>query len=163
MWTRLLFQSSLKSAFAPQLINGKWIKPPISNRYKQMLRKEFRLALVPWPLEVLKKKNPRNKKPKGHKAEQIKVIKLEKIKKMLTTNDDIMLKYRQEKLNSRKLKGVDKLVSLALPSWISFDREEYMAAQKDAEKKGNNFREEGEEKGKKKKFKKSNQESEEAE
>ena len=151
MWTRLLYQSSLKEAFTPRMIKGKWIKPLISSRYKAMLKKEFQLAKVPWPLEVVAKTNPRNKKPKGHKSETLKIIKLEKIKKTLAMNDEIILKYRQEKLNTRRLKGNDNLIAQVLPSWITFDREEYFA-QKEAEK-SEALRDDGEEEVKVKKNK----------
>jgi len=135
MWTRLLYQSTLKEAFVPNKIKGKWLRPMISSRYQAMLKKEFIMANVPWPIEKLEKSNPRNKKPKGHKTEQLKIIKLEKIKKALSTNDDAMLKYRQERLNNRRLTGLDNVGSQVIPAWMKFDREEYEEAQKEAKSK----------------------------
>ena len=137
MWTRLLCQNTLKEAFAPIKSKGKYSRPAISGRYQAMLRKEFIMANVPWPFEKPEKSNPRNKKPKGHKAEQLKIIRLEKIKKSLTTTDESMLKYRQDRLNNRKLRGLDSIFSQVIPAWMKFDREEYEEAQKEAENKKN--------------------------
>lgn len=132
MWTRLLGHTTLKEAFTPRKTHGKWISAPISSRYKAMLRKEFLMANVPWPLEKPKKMNPRDKKPKGHKAEQLKIIRLERIKKSLTTSDEAMLKYRQDRLNNRRLRGLDLMVSQVIPAWLKFDREEYEEKEKEA-------------------------------
>lgn len=138
MWTRLLYHSTLKDAFLPQLVKGKWMRPAISGRYRQVLKKEFRAAGVPWVLDSGKqntvKINPRNKKPKGHKAEQLKIIKLEKIKKSLLNTDEAMLKYRQERLNNRRLKGNDIMFSQTIAGWMNFDREAYFESQKEAQK-----------------------------
>lgn len=157
MWTRLLYQNSLKDAFTPHFIKGRWMPPLISNRYRQMLKKEFRLAHVPWPLETIgnsPKINPRNKKPKGHKDDQLKMIKLDKIKKAISNTDEVMLKYRQERLNNRRVRGNDYLVSKALPPWLHFNREDYFESQKEAAKTSNRMSDdENDKKFKKKKVK----------
>lgn len=47
----------------------------ISARYRNTLKKEFFKFGVPWIYEPLKiDKNPRNKKPKGHKRAQEKIV-----------------------------------------------------------------------------------------
>ena len=47
----------------------------ISARYRNTLKKEFYKFGVPWIYEPLKiDKNPRNKKPKGHKRAQEKIV-----------------------------------------------------------------------------------------
>lgn len=139
MWTRLFAHNSLKEAFLPKFVKGKWIKPGLSGRYKQILRNEFRIAGVPWVIDPAKaqplpKNNPRNKKPKGHKKNDLKIFKLEKIKRALMASDEAMLKYRQERLNNRRLKGMDDLVSRTLPYWINY-RHDLAEEEKEKENK----------------------------
>lgn len=122
MWTRLLYLKSIPEGIKPFLDKGKWHRPIIGGRYHHYLRKQFLLNNVPWiyDKEVDSSKNPRNKKPKGHKSEKNKIIRLEKIKKALESNVENELKYRQEKLNNRKLGGMDRLMQLNLPTWIAY-------------------------------------------
>ncbi len=118
MWTRLLYMP-LPQAFKPNLVNGRWHRPLISARYRNMLKYHFRANAVPWTYENKEAKvNPRHKAPKGHKFERERPIKLAKIKKALENQPEQILKYRQEAINNRKLTGIDYAIKMAVPSFL---------------------------------------------
>jgi len=76
--------------------------------------------------------NPRHKKPKGKKFEFERPIRLAKIKKALESNAEAELKLRQERLNKRKLAGIDFMFQKGLPSFMKLDKKQ--AAQQDEAK-----------------------------
>jgi hypothetical protein len=45
-------------------------------------------------------------------------MRLAKIEKSMIDLDIKELAWRKERLNKRKISGIDKIISLALPSWI---------------------------------------------
>lgn len=120
VWTKLL-HTNIASAIKPSVVDGKWYRPVISARYKATLKKEFRLAGVPWIYEsnALSLNNPRDKKPKGHKHEFRKPIHLAKVKKSLEDAEEAMEKYRKERLNGRRLSGMDLLIKNTVPSFMN--------------------------------------------
>jgi len=49
-------------------VGKEWHRPMLGNRYKALLRKQFRLNNIPWIVDLPKDpvaNNPRHKKPKG--------------------------------------------------------------------------------------------------
>mmetsp|Transcript_10147 Transcript_10147/g.8681 ORF Transcript_10147/g.8681 Transcript_10147/m.8681 type:complete len:88 (-) Transcript_10147:286-549(-) len=87
MWTRLMW-IDLPNALKSQKVNGKWHSPILSGRYRHLLRRQFKVAGVPWIYEnKVQKKNPRHKKPKGKIWMLEKPIRLAKIKKALEEAD----------------------------------------------------------------------------
>lgn len=71
MWLRLSYLS-LRSCFAKKIVNGRYLGPELSGRYKGMLRKQFYFHGLPWIYDLPKNPdlNPYHKKPKGHKRER---------------------------------------------------------------------------------------------
>jgi len=79
---------------------------------------------LPWIYETKEpKRNPRHKAPKGNSFVHEKPLRLAKIKKALENNAELELKLRQERLNGRKLGGLDKLIKQAVPSFMTAKRE----------------------------------------
>jgi hypothetical protein len=70
------------------------------------------------------KDNPRDRRPKSKKREAERSIRLAKIEKSLKENETKEVEYRQERLNNRKMKGTDEMISRGLPSWIKADLNE---------------------------------------
>lgn len=68
MWLRLSYLS-LPEALKGSMRNGAWYKSAISGRYKAELRRQFHMHGLPWIYDPPRddSKNPRHKKPKGHK------------------------------------------------------------------------------------------------
>ncbi|KAM3140303.1 hypothetical protein pb186bvf_007659 [Paramecium bursaria] len=120
MWLRLAYLQ-LPRAFNRQIVNGRHLKQDISGRYKALLRKQFYIHGVPWIYDAPKTddKNPRHKKPKGHKNAIIKQERVEKIRKNIQDARAEEHKYRQERLNGRPLSGMDRIIQKSLPSWLS--------------------------------------------
>jgi hypothetical protein len=59
----------------------------ISKRYQAQIRKEFRLAGVPWIYDLQPpKENPRDRRPKSKRREAERSIRLAKIEKSLKEN-----------------------------------------------------------------------------
>jgi len=118
MWTRLLYMP-LPQAFRPALVNGKWHRPTIGARYRNMLKYHFKANAVPWTFDHKERGiNPRHKEPKGHKFERERPIKLAKIKKALENQPEMVLKYRQDAINNRKLTGIDHAIKMTTPSFL---------------------------------------------
>lgn len=132
MWTKLLYVDVSK-AIKPSFVQGVWRRPEISSRYKASLKKHFQLAGLPWIYEsnIPTTKNPRHKKPKGHKHEMKKPIHLAKVKKALAESEEAMDKWRKERLNGRKLTGFDRMVKLTTPSFINPPRRPTGGVQKE--------------------------------
>ncbi len=122
MWTKLLY-ISIPQAIKPQFVNGKWHRSLLSGRYKNLLKRTFKMHGLPWIYDTEAKRNPRHKMPKGHSYVHEKPIRLAKIKKALENNAELELKLRQEKLNNKRLSGLDKVIKHALPSFMSSKRE----------------------------------------
>ena len=67
-WTRLFHVKDLSKAFARVIPSQPLTELVINKRYQAMIRKEFRLAGVPWIYNLKEPRlNPRDKKPKGTK------------------------------------------------------------------------------------------------
>lgn len=136
-WTRLFHLTSLKGALKRTTALSQTTEFPISKRYQAQIRKEFRLAGVPWIYDLREQApNPRDRRPKPKKREQAKVLRHEKIEKLLKEAPAKELEYRQTRLNNRRLRGMDEMFAKGLPSWIKGDTNEvphYMRRKKDDE------------------------------
>jgi hypothetical protein len=120
-----MYIKGIETAFRRVIPGKDRVDLPISKRYQAEIRKEFRLAGVPFIYNLeAPKTNPRDLKPKPKKREMSKEIRLAKIQKALKENEVKEVEYRQEKLNQRRLRGADELISRGLPSWIKTDLKE---------------------------------------
>jgi hypothetical protein len=122
VWTRLAYLS-LPSAFVPQKIGSKWIGAEVGARYRNVLRKEFLKAGVPWEYDPIKFKKPNSKHPfqkppKLSKKYEIKAIRIAKITKALSRQDELQLKYRQETANKKRLTGIDHFIASTLGNYL---------------------------------------------
>lgn len=124
-WTRLFYVKNITKAFSRVIPGAEREELAISKRYQAQIRKEFRMAGVPWIYDLKPpKENPRDRRPKSKKREAERSIRLAKIEKALKENETKEVEYRQERLNNRKLKGSDEYISRGLPSWIKTDLQE---------------------------------------
>lgn len=123
VWTKLL-HVQLPQAISSSVVKGRYIKPMFSNRWKNVLRKEFTIQGVPWTYEPVKEDtvNPRDKTPKRPKWIRNKALRLSELKSLIEKNDQIVAEYRREHLNNRKYKGVARFIKEFTPSWLSYMR-----------------------------------------
>ena len=83
-WTRLFHVKNIDLAFKRVIPGRERPELAISKRCQAQIRKEFRLAGVPWIYNLNEpKSNPRDKRPKSKKREAVKEIRLDKIQKSL--------------------------------------------------------------------------------
>jgi len=126
MWTRLMYLTFDK-AFPSAVVNGRRWAPALKGKYRAQLTKEFKVVGLP-PLFNPPKddsKNPRHKKPKGSKYDLLHAkMRHEKISNALLKADDEILKYRQESLNRRKYRGLDRVIKEVMPDWADLVRED---------------------------------------
>lgn len=79
-WTRLFYVKNLEKAFLRVIPGRERTELPISKRYQAEIRKEFRMAGVPWIYGLTEPKtNPRDIRPKSRKRDLDRVIRLDKI------------------------------------------------------------------------------------
>ena len=90
----------------PQFVAGHWRKPLIQARQKKELQSYFERARVPW---IYTKERPDihalstyNRKPKGTAFSNNYETRLAVIRKNLSTQDDKLLKLRQDRLAAKK-------------------------------------------------------------
>lgn len=125
MWTRLMYLH-LNQAFRPIKEGKLWRGSMLSGRYKHLLVKEFKKVNLPVfminpPKNVRK---IRDEMPKDRVAQaETKLLRVQKIKSNLMRSDEEILKYRREKINSRRLKGLDRAMSEMVPEFIELSRE----------------------------------------
>eukprot|EP00347_Sterkiella_histriomuscorum_P000981 403373788 len=114
MWLKLLTKNSIEDLIKPQLVHGKWRSAAIGGRQKAQLRTYFEKAGVPWIYDKERPEvhfaSPYNKKPKGDALSRNYEVRLANIRKALSTQDDRLEKYRQEKLNNKQPVAYDKIV-----------------------------------------------------
>ena len=125
MWTRLMYLH-LNQAFKPIKEGKFWKGSMLSGRYKHLLVKEFRKVDLP----TFMVDSPKNKKkirdeiPTDKKAQaEAKLLRIEKIKQNLIKSDEEILKYRREKINKRRMKGLDRAMSEMIPEFMELSRE----------------------------------------
>lgn len=126
MWTRLAYLG-LSQAFKPLKVGKEWHRPMISNRYKALLRKQFRLNNIPWIVDLPNDgitNNPRHKKPKGTIEQRKRPLRLAKIKQNMEDAPAKELEFRQKAINSRPLSGFDAFVQMAIPYWMNTKNKE---------------------------------------
>ena len=115
VWTKLI-HCNLKEAIKPQYVDKVWRKPVISGRYKAMIKKEFRIAGIPWTFEKIPQRlNPRERAPKAKKQLKLRPIRLAQIKKAIEENELKELFYRQERLDNKDYKGLDLALETLIP------------------------------------------------
>lgn len=69
-WTRLFYIKSIEQAFQRVVPGTPRVELPINKRYQAQIKKEFRLAGVPWIYNLETPKiNPRDLKPKTKRRE----------------------------------------------------------------------------------------------
>lgn len=79
-WTRLFYVKSLEHAFKRVVPGKERTELPISKRYQAQIKKEFRVAGVPWIYDLKEPTiNPRDRRPKPQKKVLEKQIRIEKI------------------------------------------------------------------------------------
>jgi len=126
MWSRLIYLT-LDRAFQPVTKTRSWFPPALKGKYRAQLTKEFKVVGLP-PLFNPPKddsKNPRHRKPKGSKYEILHAkMRHEKVSNALLKADDEILKYRQEALNRRKYRGLDRVIKEVMPDWADLVRED---------------------------------------
>ncbi len=117
MWLKLLKINSLRDALTPRLVKGRWHSPLISGRNKAFLRRQFREAGVPWVFDSPSdpNKSAYNRVPKKIYKEFDQEEKLLQIRASLKKMDDMIDKYREERIQKKPLKGFDRALELALP------------------------------------------------
>lgn len=98
-----------EAALKPQKVNGLWRKPAISAKNVARLRRESLLAGEQWQFEEEKKPRP-YKKPKGHKVDRLKQIRLVEIEENMKNMPQKIAKYRE----SQKLKDTSYMDKLLL-------------------------------------------------
>lgn len=119
VWTKLAYLS-FPAAFMPKKLPGKgWLKADVGGRYRNVLKKEFIKAGVPWEYDpqTYKRSNslhPFQYPPKESKKLVNKAIRVAKITKALEKQDELQLKYRQERANKKRLTGFDAVIQLAI-------------------------------------------------
>lgn len=83
-WTRLFYIKNLEQAFKRVIPGKDRIELPVSKRYQAQIKKEFRLAGVPFIYDLQpEKRNPRDVRPKPKKREASREIRMAKIQKAL--------------------------------------------------------------------------------
>lgn len=86
----------------PQLVNGKWRRPLMLARDKEILRHYFMKCGVPWIYEEQKPEvhttSPYNRAPKDKKHERTREVRLAEIRRNLATMDDKLEKMRKDRI-----------------------------------------------------------------
>jgi hypothetical protein len=119
-WTRLLYIKNMKKAMCRVIPGRPMEELPISKRYQGELRKQFRIAGVPWLYELKEPKpHHRDRRPKESRASKEKKERMQKIQKNLAESSQKMLEFRQSRLDNRPLGGIDQLIAKTLPSFIT--------------------------------------------
>ena len=120
VWTKLAYLR-FPECIRPQLVNGAWRGAEVGARYRNVLRKEFLKAGVPWEYEVKAEastRNPFDRSPKHTKDQHNKATRIRKIIKALENQDTLIAKHHQDRSNSKRLVGADYLVKSTLGSFI---------------------------------------------
>lgn len=87
-WTRLFYVNNISKAFKRVLPGATREELPISKRYQAQIRKEFRMAGVPWIYDLKPApQNPRDRRPKSKKREEERSVRLAKIEKLVKENE----------------------------------------------------------------------------
>ena len=109
MWTKIPYMT-LSEAMKPQFVNGVWKKAALGGRYRNVLRKEFLKAGVPWEFEQPKSaRHPFHRAPKGNKDQRTKKERVERIIKALERQPEIQLEHRKKIAKEKPLTGLDYL------------------------------------------------------
>ena len=83
-WTRLFHIKNFEQALKRVVPNKPRTELAVSSRYQAEIRKEFRLAGVPWIYNMQPlRPNPRDQRPKPKKREAKRALRVEKIEKAL--------------------------------------------------------------------------------
>lgn len=121
VWTKLAYLS-FPEAFLPRRLGKGWIGAAVGGRYRNVLKKEFLKAGVPWEYDPkhFKPKGPHpfDMAPKPQKKIALKAMRVTMIKRALARQDDLQLKYRQETANKKPNKGLDLLFQSTLGNFI---------------------------------------------
>lgn len=122
VWTKLGYLN-FTQAFAPTKMGRKWIGPAVSARYRQVLKKEFLKAGVPWeydptPHQTKNSVHPFDRPPKVPQSVKHKRMRVARIERALAKQDELQLKYRQETANKKRLTGIDFLFVSGLGSLL---------------------------------------------
>ena len=126
MWTRLLYLN-LNTACKPRYVGNYKLSPALSQRYQDLLAKEFRKVGLPFIANPPKddSNNPRHLKPPERQYELFeKRMRHEKILANLRKADEEILKHRQENINKRPYKGYERFVKEVVPDWVNMLRDE---------------------------------------
>lgn len=116
MWTKIPYMT-LSEAVRPHFVNGVWKKAALGSRYRNVLRKEFLKAGVPWEFEgqqTKPAKHPFHRAPKGNKDQRTKKERVERIIKALERQPEIQLEHRKKMAKDKPLTGLDFLTKQTL-------------------------------------------------
>ena len=119
MWSRLIYLD-LKKSFNPVKKGVVWRPPFLTAKYRRRLIKEFRKVNLPIFFTKIKTNENNNyqKKPRNSKYELFaKPEKEHHIRTAILKADEEIMKFRQQFLNNRKYKGVDRMFQEIMPDW----------------------------------------------
>lgn len=122
VWTKLAYLS-FPQALMPSKMGRKWVGAAVGGKYRSILKKEFLKAGVPWEYETKnyidsKYTHPFEKPPKEKKMIKQKIMRVAKITKALTKQDELQLKHRQETANKKRLTGLDFFFASSLGNFL---------------------------------------------
>ena len=114
MWLKLLKADNLEKLFKPKLVNGVWRQAEINGRKRNLLRKWFYRAGLPWIFKPIRPPidtaSIYNKEPKGNGRQRSMSIRIAEIRKNLLEMDGKVREYRQKHLDGRPYRGMDRVI-----------------------------------------------------
>jgi hypothetical protein len=122
VWTKLGYLA-FPQAFAPQRLGRKWVGAAVGSRYRNVLKKEFLKAGVPWEYDHQTYTDPRfvhpyAKPPKEKQRVKNKTMRVERITRALAKQDELQLKYRQDVASKKRLTGVDFVIASLVGNYL---------------------------------------------
>ena len=122
VWTKLAYLS-FPQAFLPRKMGRGWIGATVGGKYRNILKKEFLKAGVPWEYDPPKFQRPSSahpfeKMPKVPRSVNLKSIRVAKITRALAKQDELQLKYRQEAANKKRITGIDHFIASSLGNFL---------------------------------------------
>jgi hypothetical protein len=124
MWTRLIYLN-LNTAFKVQREGKRHLSPALRAKYRRYLTNEFRKVDLPIFFNPPKtnENNQYQKKPKAKKYDlNARRDREDRIRQAILKADDELLKHRQNFLNNRRYRGVDRMMQEVFPDWMDIVR-----------------------------------------
>ena len=122
MWLQLLKSQNLEKLLKPQFVNGKLNRPKISGKRRNLLKKLFMRAGLPWiyegPRPAIDTGSPYNNKSEVSRSMKTRRDRIEDIRNNLVKLEDDMKIFRQEQLDNRKYRGLDRDIQGFLQAYV---------------------------------------------